>query len=846
MTRTAHLFLFAISAGCIPNFKADEAETDTAQGTDPTPTVDTGEAPPDPDACDDHPETTICDEGVAVICDETGDILSRTPCVPDREVCIEDLGCATCGVDVVTTHLPFGHPSAFIGVRPLVTSANIEVERLYTRPVQIDIVDTARTQGALELVLGDDGFQVWRDLPGSTPSSDGRISIPVDELPATVLIHAHAEGMAGLTVTDAHCPDISASAQFHSGTQPPLTGTPMTTAPWVQRWSVFNHGAPIHLALSNVRHEDRVGMPVAAYVVSHRDPSAWVADPTLLDLTEDGSDLFFVGTTDDNTIPLWSAEMSTPARRFGEHDVVLDFDLDGTLSPGDVAIGPGDASPGFTLMGDLHEAGPHTVLDLTYTGGDWLDQKVYFPADILELSDVPLVVISHGNGHHYLWYDYLGEHLASHGYVVMAHSNLTGPGIETASWTTLENTDFFFEALSELADGALEDAVNSERIVWIGHSRGGEGVVRAYDRMVDEGYETEHFDADSIQLISSIAPTVFYSVEYSDPHDRPYHLLAGAADGDVHGGPSNPVVEFFRLTSVAEAETQTTYLHGVGHNEFNCCGFADATGPDLVGRPAAQDAAKAYYLALIRTYLDGHVASRDYFSRRADVFRPANLDSDLVIANTFRPDKTIDALVIDDFQASYETEVASSLWDVSLTVDDVTEDLLEDGNGWLPWDSSDPMNGMTQACCTGDENRGMIFSFSADAQIAWSPPESEADWTPFRHLSVRSAQGTRHPNTLDLDDDLVFSIRLVDLAGESATLRTEDVGRITHPYRRTGLGSGYGWSNEFNTIRLSLAAFTEVNPALDLSRVDTVFLEFGPSHGSALGRVAIDDLLLEY
>ena len=135
-------------------------------------------------------------------------------------------------------------------------------------------------------------------------------------------------------------------------------------------------------------------------------------------------------------------------------------------------------------------------------------------------------------GHDFRWYDYLLSLFASYGYVAMAHQNDTVPGVETASETTLLNTDEILEDQATIDGGALDGHIDARHIVWIGHSRGGEGVVRAYDRMRDEGYTPAHFGPSDIVLISSIAPTDFLGTFQSDPHGVPYHLLYGAADSD--------------------------------------------------------------------------------------------------------------------------------------------------------------------------------------------------------------------------------------------------------------------------------------------------------------------------
>ena len=156
------------------------------------------------------------------------------------------------------------------------------------------------------------------------------------------------------------------------------------------------------------------------------------------------------------------------------------------------------------------------------------------------------------------------------------------------------------------------------------------------------------------------------------------------------------------------------------------------------------------------------------------------------------------------------------------------------------------MNGMTQACCDGDRNRGAVFQWNDPADIIWSLPDDMQDLSTLTFLSVRAAQGTRNDNTVDLDAALDFSVTLSDTEGVESTVWTGDLGQITSPYKRSGLGRGTGWSNEFNTIRIRLASFQDGQPSLNLKQIKSIRFDFGGEYGSAYGRLGIDDLLLEY
>ena len=805
---------------------------------------DTG-APIDTDECDGLPSSIQCIDGVAVHCNPAEDVEMTESCLGVGEVCVEDYGCSSCELDVVVSHAVAGSDSAFVGVRPTANADNIGWEKYHTRPVEISAVDSALTVGAININTDGSGFQ-WFDEDWAPIPSD--ITIDAVDLPIKVYAHSDSPGATTLSAFHSECPDTGDTVALHSGPQPPLTGHPLSQAPWAERVQVFNIDETIRVVLDPTRHADRVGSSFQATVVRRKTSEEWAADPSLVDVSMDMAETATVtaGSTSDNITDVWIGPSVSGAYLKDDYDLVLDFDNNLQLDPGDILMGPGDKLPGFSIMGDLSQLGPHTTNSVETSGGTWLTQKIYYPTSFDELGSVPLLIISHGNGHNYGWYNYLGNHLASHGYVVMSHSNNTGPGIETSSTTTLTNTDYFLQNLDSIAGGALDGHVDSSRIAWIGHSRGGEGVVRAYDRIVDEDYETVFFDEDDIAVISSIAPTVFFSVEKSDPHDKPYHLFAGAADGDVNGGPACDQCQFFRLSSAAESKTQVTYLQGVGHNEFNCCGFDDATGPDLIGRTETQVISKSYYLALARAYLDGDPAWMDFFTRRADVFRPAGIDEEVVIMNSYRPDPTTEAVAIDDFQSEPDTSMASSGAIVQITASGVHEALLMDANNRLRSDSSDPMNGMTQACCEDDLNRGLVLSWDTEASIAWNLSSSMQDLASFEWLSFRVAQGTRHAYTALVDGPLDFTVTLIDGNDVESSIWFGEMGRITKPYARTGLGSGAGWANEFNTIRLRLSDFTVDQPELVLSNIKVVRFDFGTEPGSLWGRIGIDDVLLEY
>jgi hypothetical protein len=709
-------------------------------------------------------------------------------------------------------------------------------ERLRLRPITLsgaadEVGLTVTGEGALLLFAAD----------GSARSLEAPLTAA--ELPATLYVQGAVGGAVALTATGSagglDC-DLPASLSLDVGAPTGLGGRSLSVAPGFEFVRSVQDGDALEVALDPNRHTDRVGQPFDLYLVPHKSPADWATDPSLTGLV--GTE-----TLAEGALGIWTVgeDLAVPSGAlYVAYDLVLDFGQDGQLDPGDIAAGPGREEAGAYVVADLTTKGPHAVTTVEYSGGRWLGQRTYFPTDIAAFEEArPLVVVSHGNGHSYTWYDYLGEQLASWGYVVMSHENNTGPGIESASETTLTNTDYLLSHLDSIGDGALEGHIDSHRIVWIGHSRGGEGVARAADKLFTGSFVPDEYTYEDIVLISSIAPTVFLGTGHSTPHDRPYHLIAGASDGDVTGGADCEICQFLRIPEAAEAEVAVTYVEGASHNDFNCCGFDDGTGPDLIGRAAAQQVAKAAWMALLTWRVEGDPATRDFVERPYESFHSIGIPDTVIVASQWS-DPGLDRLVLDDFESSPELTLSSSGGAVSATVTNLVEGRLDDGNSSFVWDDSDPMNGMTLSTSASEATSGALFDWTEEGSYTIEVPAGEGDWLAKRWLSVRACQQSQHPNTEDLDGGLSFSVTLVDGAGVEASLPIAPLSRLPAPYARSsGWGAGStGWANEWQTLRLRLADFEAGGTGIDLQDIALLRFDFGGEAGDAPGRIGIDDI----
>jgi len=641
----------------------------------------------------------------------------------------------------------------------------------------------------------------------------------------------------------------SVSCPEGEGTATELAGDSLAEYPFFDYVRTFNEDATVEVAIDPTRFPDIIGRTCDVHVVAAKTEAEWAGDPSLLDVTPGGPQTREFGgmTIQENTFTVaWPYDLSADAgSSLGVgYDVVLDCDQDGQLGGGDYIDGLADEA-GLYVVHDLTLRGP---LDTTIEDYDimltdfWSKQRLHYPTDIAAMGARPLVMIGHGGGQEYYWYDYLQEHLASYGAVVVSHQNpFSLDGADRGLEWVLYHTDAFFRDLDTIAGGVLAGHVDANRIVWIGHSLGGQAAIAAYDALFQGEYTPLYYDIDGIRLLSAIAPRInAWAAAY--PQDAVFHLIWGSHDNAVSGAPDCDHCQAFRYVDRSLATRQSTYIHGAGHEDFNCCGGSYSP----LGREKTQQASRPVYLALVKHYCQGSLPARDLLWRQWERIRPIGVDDTTTVVGMYTPGPDSGKRVIDDFQTEVDPNTSSSGGAVSFDVNHLHEGKLDDGNDTLTWTDSDPMNGMT---CGEPEDwtRGVVFDWTVGQSrfLEFEVVPGARDFAGFRYLSFRACQGTRHPETVAEYGDLTFTVTLRDAAGTAASI---DIGAygggIGDPYQRVGEGDGVGWQNEFETIRIRLTDFLTNGSGLDLSDIVAVRFEFGAGHGSARGRVGLDDVEL--
>ncbi|MFT5155309.1 MAG: hypothetical protein ACI841_005320, partial [Planctomycetota bacterium] len=510
-----------------------------------------------------------------------------------------------------------------------------------------------------------------------------------------------------------------------------LAGEDLGEFPHFDFVRAFNRDAGVQATIDPILHPSIMGITADVYVVDARTRAEWDANTTLIDARGAATQANFSGLdVAANSFLVDNFPSLTPAGTdlAVPFDLVIDVNMDGQLSDGDFIDGRGDEN-GFSVYKNIILNGPYSVVETTHNhGGSFHTQNIYYPSNIASIGPIPLIVVSHGNGHNYQWYDHIGYHMASHGYVVMSHQNNTVPGPNAASITTIDNTELFFLNLANIDAGALSGHVDADTIVWLGHSRGGEGVARAYDRLVDGTNSPSTYTKEDIKLVSSIAPTDFLGTNSANPHDVPYHLWTGSADADVNGGPTTDIVQTYHLLDRATGIRMGVTYQGAGHGAFHDGGGSTvATGPCQVGRVKVHKLMKGLFLPMVRHIVQGDRDAKDFIWRNFESLHPIGApltQPECIIVNSeYWEGPDSGKFVIDDFQSEPAVTTSSSGALVQGTISGLAEGRYDDPNSSFAWTGGDAMNGMTRAG-VGDNESGNVFDWTIPSWIEFHVPSA--------------------------------------------------------------------------------------------------------------------------
>lgn len=451
---------------------------------------------------------------------------------------------------------------------------------------------------------------------------------------------------------------------------------------------------------------------------------------------------------------------------------------------------------------------------------------INYPADI-DGVDVPVssegpfpvIFFEHAGGDRYDWYDYLFSRLASHGMIVVSadHSD--------ALWETEprpppgrfwpRHRDLFLRTIAltlkwnEDPDSFLFRVVDHNRMALAGHSHGGGAALLAALTLL------RHPEADvKILSVSLLAPcprewdsmSAYPTVYAGMP---PLQVIYGSKDQDG-------CVAYGQAIASYELETRSrhyAYVVGASHHGFSDHG---SMGAATITRQDHHRAAASAMVAWHALTLKGDQSAIAYL--RGDT---PLLYGQPEVRYQFHDSSR---LVIDDFEGN--TLLVNSLGLPVVPIDMETFDEL------FTYQPDRTLYHPTHGLEFAWTEPGARFS-----QIVANESSDGLDATTWGVLSFRVLQLFGDPlNPPGKVKD--FHVVMTDWDGHSAGLALSDTpqGPLRYP---ASPAPGPGWKSVFETYRLPLAAFRDLNPELDLSRLKSIdfVLDITPT-----GRVFIDDI----
>ncbi|MBP8000620.1 MAG: MFS transporter [Chloroflexi bacterium] len=472
--------------------------------------------------------------------------------------------------------------------------------------------------------------------------------------------------------------------------------------------------------------------------------------------------------------------------------------------------------------------------------------RVWYPVGT---GPFPLVLMMHGNHNMTDFsdtgYAYLGEHLASHGYIFVSvdanffNGYLTGAvggENDARAWMLLKHLELWQDWNGEVGN-PLAGKVDMEHIALIGHSRGGEAVAiaAAFNHLAhypDNANIRLGFNY-GIRAIVAIAPTDEQYRPTGQPlplEDVNYLVLQGSHDSDV--ATYNGLRQYQRITFSGEGDwfKAGLYIYRANHGQFNT-----VWGATDFGWPR-------------RLYLNTEALLRGEEQRQiARVMITAFLNVTLRGQAEYRP-------VVQDWRYAaawlpptyfinqYEDTHFRLLADFEEDVDVTTTTLAggtSEGWGLSTWREE----ALTFRNGNAQENQAVRLGWGGSS--SWyeiTLPEGFAsDLTGNDELIFAAAATTTRPDLLD------FSLVLTDGAGTAVSLPLSQFAlllpQLPVEHTRWPLYEADRYKNGseavLQTFRLRLGAFAAADPTFNPATLQTIRFHFNQSQS---GEIYLDRL----
>lgn len=652
-------------------------------------------------------------------------------------------------------------------------------------------------------------------------------------------------------------------------------------APYFRYSDTFAVGEDVWAALDpGIVDPNNVGKMCALYVIPNKTEPQWNADNSLNHLAVLGGNAAAqrikvqAGCVNMNKVLLWPNALQP-----GEYDIVVDFGNNtpdaASFTPDHQYNTPLDVIDGYFLTGFRVVRDPGTMQDWTHVGSAHYQEadvdalglqgtttvddenggyatpggfsvltrtvrlraRVFFPADAPGVTSpslisaakpsYPLAIVVHGNGHDYTSYDFLLQHLARNGFIAASIENrfVGGSGLQHGMHG-LGRANNLFKHIPVLQ--ALFGTKAQNNIGLLGHSRGGEGILKA--ARLNQQLGLGH----GINALLPLAPTDQYGTEtLGGAYAKPLLVVYGSRDGDVAGW--SPYAGYtvqqtgFSLYDRAGGERKSmAFVYRASHNGFITTD-SDAMGGDLatmLPTSAQRSVVLAYTNALFRRFL---LNEPEWEGVLTGEWRPPSVDAAGV--ELYTQFRRPGGKTVDDFQSA-------PAWSAGSLGGTVTH------GGTLP---ADPQEGKLYDVSgspgldpfSPHDTKGMRLRWdNVGDQLVFSVPAAHKDVSAFTHLSFRIAQKAESAsNPVNQPQDLRVVLR--DGAGNERAVRVSPFGRVPYPDPRSMVSLR---KSALATVRIPLTSYTIVcagQPKVDLADVVTLAFRFSER---PQGEVEIDEI----
>lgn len=497
-----------------------------------------------------------------------------------------------------------------------------------------------------------------------------------------------------------------------------------------------------------------------------------------------------------------------------------------------------------------------------------LNGRVYLPEGE---GPFPLVLIVHGN-HSMIDYSdggyaYLGELLASRGFITVsvdenfinAHwsGDFRGKEMPARAWLLLKHLEQWKKWNSSAAH-ELSGKVDMEKIMLVGHSRGGEAVsiAAAFNELSyfpDNADEEFNFNFN-IKGVVSIAPTDYRYHRQINLENVNYLSLQGSYDADEVSFWGMRTYRRLAFTDSSDYFKAGVYLHQANHGQFNASwGRADFGAPakwllntePMLSGEEQREAAKVFISAFAEAALHD---DKSYLP----LFKNVALGRDWLPEEYFLThfyDQHTKTLV--DFEDDIDITTASEI--AELKAENAViwrEENLSTRDGGsqqnnavvLGWDYGEQIktDSLLSYTITFTDSLGITIDSSGSMLLTLAA----GDYDELKKNNEQNSSDEREEPTLD------FSIVLADRDGKTASMQLSDEKKIapmlkTRFMKTASLSKdmiGDEWEVQPETFHLPLSKFQQSDSSFNLQQLKQIEFVFDRNN---YGVIILDDIGFE-